>query len=192
MSRTAMKMIVAAVLLSALGAAGDHAGPTKYTDLSKMYDDIGPISADDGTFKSLADEDGVKHIQVSGVLLLDQADDKDICELKTDQPLVDGIFRTFIHTDEKEIIVTSLPMRGDGTTKTPIESMKKTVHAKRDVVLKILQDNANVTTFADLVGADVEGKWIPDLYSKAADKCMYNDQGGATLKKITELLEAAK
>ena len=169
----------------------DHVGPTRYGDISKMYDDIGPFSEGDGTFKSLPDEDGVKHVQVSGVLLLDESADKDICELRTDQPLVDTIFRTFIHTDENEIIVTSLPMKSDGTTKTPMDSMKKTLRVKRYVVLRILQENAHLTAFSDLVGAEVEGKWIPNLYSKSADGCMYNDQGGVTLKRFIELLAAA-
>ena len=169
-----------------------------FDDLTKCFDEYNTYTVEKGTFELLPPVNGVKHVRLSGVINKRERS-KDVIQHHRDYPVINGALTVFIHTNEPEIVITSIPLEWDvGKNRSGedrhLKELEQTVRVKCSTMEAIIKKVPGVKNFSDLVGDSIGGTWLPDVLN--ADRTrglLYNDQGPPTRDVVmAELTAAAK
>ena len=164
--------------------------PTHYEDLIQVINKLTDYTEERGNFKVLS-KSPFYHIQLSPIVF--DGDPEFVIEEETKRAILEGIYRCFIHTDEDEIQVTSMPVLFDFNKKiisnNYLKEYRITVHITRNHALSLLQKLLHVNSFKDLIGVNVSPAYLcEDCWNEKSNKIFFNDQGKPTLDTFFENL----
>ena len=173
MQRFNKMKIPAVFLLGALGAlphlahADDIVKPKQFKTVDEMVEWTHDYSAETGTFKVL--KRSPLHIQLKLWSVVKESGDRVIAE-ELFRGLQWGVFRTFLHTNAKQVTVTVIPPAGS------IGMLTETV--TREKALMVIQGLLGVRDFGDLLTER-------QTWSDAMKRCRFSDYGSPGLKACT-------
>jgi hypothetical protein len=160
----------------------------QYRDVAAMIEDTDEYHQKNGTFKIISQQP--LHIQVSTLTY-----DGDLDETIRQQVIQDIIyvgFRTFAQTDENEIKITSLPLKGDNPKHKDLDYLqefKQTATLKRNKAKAILEKYYGHSDFTKLFGEEVDGTFKPEISNMQLKRMLSNDMGEPTLDRVFTLLQ---
>lgn len=169
-----MKSCAAFLLAAWLGCANlahasDMVKPKQFKSVDQMVEWTNDYSAETGTFKVL--KRSPLHIQLKLWSVVKESGDRVIAE-ELFRALQWGVFRTFLHTNAKQVTVTVIPP----VSTEHIGMLTETV--TREKALMVIQKLLGVRDFGDLLTE--HGTW-----SDAMKRCRFSDYGSPGLKACT-------
>ncbi len=169
-ARAAMLLLAGLLGGSGLVHADDIVKPKQFKSVDQMVEWTNDYSAETGTFKVL--KRSPLHIQLKLWSVVKESGDRVIAE-EMFRALQWGVFRTFAHTNAKQVTVTVIPPAGS------IGMLTETV--TREKALVVIQRLLGVRDFGDLL-KEREGH---QLWSDAMKRCRFSDYGAPGLKECT-------
>ncbi len=150
--------------------------PSSFSSVKEFFEKIGGYSESNGTLKILSLSP--LHIQLSPVVV--KEDFPETIENEVRRALVDGIYRSFIHTNVNQIVVTAVPLEIDFSTKERryVIGYKRTISKSRKEALDLVKRYLRVSSFSDLITDFKVGDMVfSDQWTKEFKRLYYNDQG---------------
>ena len=154
-----------AILLTSLSQAA-----SQYKSIPELIEELNDYSESDGTFKMISKN----HFQLSPQV----AENDYYIDEYVQRSLIYGIYRTFIHTNLKEITVTVVPVVFLGETKY-LDQYTQTISITKKQVETIAKKLFGIDRLDKLVKTRSEG--TPDTWNDLFKKGYYNSLGNPTL-----------
>jgi hypothetical protein len=167
------KSILVLIVFSSLWVPVSQATELKqFGSILEMIQDKNDYSLDDGTFKVI--DNGVPPvIQLSPQMF--QAEAEDLIRENTRRAIFYGIYKTFLHTSIKEVVVIGVPVLF-GTT-TYKGKYKEKIRITRKSAEKVAKLLLNVNKIEELVREDNYDGIVLHTWSKSMKKALFGDQG---------------
>jgi len=155
--------------------------PQQFGSIKEMLTKHGDYSISQGTLKVISNN----HIQISDKCVKDESDS--VIEENVKRGLVYIVYRIFIHTNTKNIIVDSIPLQIVFTDKskfTYLKEYKISISIDREFALQILKEKVEINNFEELVETDNN-----DSANRYFNSMLHNDAEKPTLNIIWKELE---
>jgi len=183
-NRLASLVLVIFLCFPAVSSAGSI---STFPDVKSMIDAFNDYSTSNGTFVVLKSKP--LHIQLSPQVV--KGDLPEVIMEQVNRALMYGIYRSFIHTQIKDITVTAVPIEINFRNKnsTLLSKYKKTISISRNKALALVKKYINAASFSDLVtDAKIGTIVIHDQWTKDFKRIYYNDQGSPGLNRFVSEL----
>ena len=174
-------LIIATLGIALIPISASATTPDQFPSVKAMITHFGDFKTQDGTFKIIKE----KPLHIILNVEANIYSEPDMIENDIKKAIVYGMYRTFIHTNEQQITVTStaIPMKNPGQKPSAKEikylsQFKKTATLDRKKALDLIRRFGVANEFSELVEDwTFNGVIHHNQWSKASEKIRYSHSG---------------